>query len=584
MLVKMLSSTMSIIYGSTVLELVLLQLLVTNASLLSDETCVAINSEKYMSIINHVNELRQCPKGKFFHLWRFSANSVLRTRFPIDSIEQNYVRKVSNVIFSVVKPFMLSDIKLVAVSSEALINILDLDPAVKYDSVFLNFVAGNWIHPSGVYLSHRYGGHQFGYWAGQLGDGRAILLGEYVNQKGEKWELQLKGSGRTPYSRVGDGRAVLRSSIREFLVSEAMYHLHIPTTRAASLVMSEDTVWRDQFYDGHPKLEKTAVVLRLSKSWFRIGSLEILHYSREYMLLKELVDFIIEDRFPWIGKQDRFLKFFATVVERTADLIAKWQAIGFTHGVCNTDNFSLLSVTIDYGPFGFMDNYNPGYVPNTSDDEGRYSFQNQPSVGYFNLEKLMIAMGSLLFQERAKIILYSYWETFQEKYILYMRQKLGLLNKEIEDELLIQDLLKIMVRFKADYTMTFRELSEISLEDLQLAKYPKAFWTLPNLSRKSHDSWTTWVKSYADRLQRNGPGVSDIVRMIKMQDVNPRYILRNYMAEKAIHLATVGNFTEVEQLLETLQNPFKQNLMADAKGYASSPPEWSKTIRVSCSS
>ena len=244
----------------------------------------------------------------------------------------------------------------------------------------------------------RYGGYQFGYWAGQLGDGRAHLLGEYLNTRGERLELQLKGSGRTPYSRFGDGRAVLRSSVREFLCSEAMHHLGVPTSRAASLIVTEDLVPRDMFYDGRMKQERGAVVLRLAPTWFRIGSFEILAINKEYEELAQLADFVLSNAYPDITLtgEDGYLAMFAEVVDKTALLIAKWMSVGFAHGVLNTDNMSIASVTIDYGPFGFLDEYNPRFVPNHSDDMGRYDFQNQVNIGLWNLDKLASALKPLI--------------------------------------------------------------------------------------------------------------------------------------------------------------------------------------------
>ncbi|NXU70347.1 SELO protein, partial [Oreotrochilus melanogaster] len=259
------------------------------------------------------------------------------------------------------------------------------------------------------------------------------LIGVYTNRNGERWELQLKGSGKTPYSRDGDGRAVLRSSVREFLCSEAMHYLGIPTSRAASLVVSDDDVWRDQFYNGNIKRERGAIVLRLAKSWFRIGSLEILAHSGELDLQRKLLDFIIQEHFPSIALNDsnKYLEFFSRVVSETANLIALWMSVGFAHGVCNTDNFSLLSITIDYGPFGFMESYDPNFIPNTSDDEGRYKIGNQANAGLFNLNKLLQALKPLLDPRQKQL--------FTELF----KTKLGLLGENEDDSYLIAFLLKV---------------------------------------------------------------------------------------------------------------------------------------------
>lgn len=523
-----------------------------------------------------------------FSEWSFSNTSVL-LQLPVDPETRNFVRKVPNAIFSVVLPTPLSSPPiLVAIADTALSELLDLDPCNCISSEhFVHFIAGSWPHPQGTHLAHRYGGHQFGLWAGQLGDGRAVLLGEYCNKRGEHWELQLKGSGRTPYSRNGDGRAVLRSSVREFLVSEAMHYLGVPTSRVASLVVSNERAWRDQFYDGHPRKERTGVVLRLAPSWFRIGSLEILYYSREFSLLKQLVDLIIEHHFPHITGPLKYVELFATVVNMTAQLIAQWQAVGFAHGVCNTDNFSLLSLTIDYGPFGFMESYDPDFVPNTSDDEGRYRFGNQPHVGLYNLEKLMQAMRRLLEKdwERAEEALHNYAHVFNAAYLGLMRQKLGLIGEDESDETLLVRLLELMQATQADYTMTLRELSEISMPGLLSGVPPQNYyWTLPRLQQ--YPEWKQWVKRYAARAETGHPAVSyrEGLRMQRMQAANPRYILRNYMAERAIQLAEQGDYSEIHKLYRVLKRPFVRVEEAEAVGYAGSPPVWASSLRVSCSS
>ncbi len=537
-------------------------------------------------------------RGTTFDRWTLSKTSLLLTKFPVDSEPRNFVRKVHNSIFSHVTPTpFISPPTLAIVADEALINLLDLDPCdCVTNEKFLGFVSGSWLEPRAIHLAHRYGGHQFGYWAGQLGDGRAVLLGEYVNEDGEKWELQLKGSGKTPYSRRGDGRAVLRSSVREFLVSEAMYHLGVPTSRAASLVVSEDKVWRDQFYNGNPALEKTAIVLRLAPSWFRFGSVEILHRSQEYNLLQDLVDFVIEYYFPHISSQQKYVDFFATVVNKTAELIALWQSVGFAHGVCNTDNFSLLSITIDYGPFGFLDSFVPEFVPNSSDDEARYSFENQPHVALFNLQKLLEAMSSLFVEEdlrdRAKVCLYLYPAAFNEAYLGIMKEKLGLVQTAEGDgqteERLIGWLLKLMVETKADYTMTFRELSETTVSSLLYGTQLEYSWALGTL--QTHPEWRPWVELYAKVLRLQGGYVYIItsyqegVRMEMMQRANPRYILRNYMVETAIRRAEHGDFSEIHRLYRVLKRPFVKQGEAERARYAAPPPSWAQDIVVSCSS
>lgn len=463
---------------------------------------------------------------------------------------------------------------------------LDLDLSVSLSEDFILYFSGAKLFPGSVPLAHRYGGHQFGHWAGQLGDGRAHLLGAYKNRKGVTWELQLKGSGKTPYSRSGDGRAVVRSSVREFLCSEAMHHLGVPTSRAASLIVSEEPVWRDQFYNGSVQKERGAVVLRLARSWFRIGSLEILSRSGELDLLRTLLDFVIKEHFTSIktNDPDKYVALFSTVVNETAHLIAQWMSVGFAHGVGNTDNFSLLSITIDYGPFGFMEAYNPNFVPNTSDDEGRYSIGAQANVGLFNLEKLLEALYPVLNLNQqlwAKHILKGYPQIYQRRFHDLFKAKLGLEGEEDQDDgYLIAFLLKMMEDTGADFSLTFRQLSEVSALQLQSRTIPKAMWALQDLSE--HDHFYEWVNMYLTRLQRAHR--SDEARQHRMRGVNPRYVLRNWMAESAIRKAEKDDFSEVRLLQEVLARPFVEQAQAEERGYASPPPHWAQALRVSCSS
>ena len=542
--------------------------------------------------------------GVPFRDWSFSNKSPL-LELPIDPEEDSYVRKVYNVSFSRVLPTPFhSDPVLVALSSDVLRNLLDLDPCdCAQSESFLALVSGGRPLPlNSLNLAHRYGGHQFGHWAGQLGDGRAVLVGSYLNRRGGYWEAQLKGSGKTPYSRNGDGRAVLRSSVREFLASEAMHALGVPTSRAVSLVVSDDTAWRDQFYDGNPRQEPTAVVLRLAPSWFRIGSLEILRRHREFELLRQTVDLVIDHHFPHLARlherlSARYAAFFATVVNETAEMIARWQSVGFTHGVCNTDNFSLLSLTIDYGPFGFMEWYDPNFVPNTSDDEGMYRYQHQPSVGHHNLAKLWEALTPLVMQEVDREEMHNalmlYAAAFNDAFLGLMLEKLGLAGEGDgeQGELLITSLLQIIDDQEADFTMTFRELSEMTLAELAIDKLPGHTWALPRLL--AHRAWRGWLGLYRSLTLRLAIGsrmgqvasYAEGMRMEKMQAVNPRYILRNWMAEEALRRGEDdGDFSLVHRLQRVLQNPFEVQEEAEAAGYAQPPPPWANELRVSCSS
>ncbi|XP_076014475.1 protein nucleotidyltransferase YdiU-like [Genypterus blacodes] len=518
------------------------------------------------------------------------SSKKLQGAFPIDEVDSNFIRTVNDCIFSKSTPTpMKGPLRLAAVSKDVLDWILDLDVAVTQTDDFSQYASGGVLFPGSVPLAHRYGGHQFGYWAGQLGDGRAHSLGQFTNRRGETWELQLKGSGKTPYSRSGDGRAVIRSSVREFLCSEAMHFLGIPTSRAASLIVSEEPVLRDQFYNGNVNTERGAVVLRLAKSWFRIGSLEILSRNGEIDLLRKLLDFVIEEHFPSIGSDDpdKYLFFYGTVVNETAHLIARWMSVGFAHGVCNTDNFSLLSITIDYGPFGFMESYNPNFIPNTSDDEGRYRIGAQASVGLFNLEKLLQALHPLLSpqqQQGAQTILKGYNDVYQMRIQQLFRAKLGLVSEEEEegeeDAYLIGFLLKMMEDSRSDFTMTFRQLSEASAKQLLNGDFTQ-MWALDDLS--SHKLFTDWLSMYLLRLSRH-QNDSDLDRQHRMKNVNPRYVLRNWMAESAIRKAEMNDFSEVTLLHHVLSSPFVTQETAEEAGYAATPPLWAKRLKVSCSS
>ncbi|XP_042847197.1 protein adenylyltransferase SelO isoform X2 [Panthera tigris] len=487
--------------------------------------------------------------------WTLSSENLLAV-LPVDPVKENYVRKVKNCIFSIAVPTPLkSRVRLVAVSKEVLEDILDLDLSVSETDDFIQLVSGEKIVSGSIPLAHRYGGHQFGIWAGQLGDGRAHLLGTYMNRQGEKWELQLKGSGKTPYSRNGDGRAVLRSSVREFLCSEAMHSLRIPTSRVASLVVSDDEVWRDQFYNGNIVKERGAVVLRVAKSWFRIGSLEILAHYGELDLLRTLLDFIIREHFPSVevAEPNRYVDFFSVVVSETAQLIALWMSVGFAHGVCNTDNFSLLSITIDYGPFGFMEAYNPDFVPNTSDDEGRYKIGNQANIGIFNLNKLLQALNPILDPRQRQLaaqILEGYPVLYYTRFRELFKAKLGLLGETKGDDDLIAFLLH-------------------------------QFWALNMISK--HKLFPAWVSQYLLRLKSN-MNDSDSERRKRMTTVNPRYVLRNWMAESAVRKAERNDFSEVHFLQRVLRHPFQKHSAAEKAGYSSPTPSWAKDLKVSCSS
>ncbi|XP_046680218.1 protein adenylyltransferase SelO-like [Homalodisca vitripennis] len=521
-----------------------------------------------------------CKLATNFSDWQFSNFKLLE--LPIDEIKDNFLRRNNaGCLFSNVNPTPLKLPNLVAYSKDVLTTILNMDPSITQTQEFADFIAGNTILNNSIPLAHRYGGHQFGYWATQLGDGRAILLGEFINSAGERWELQLKGSGKTPYSRDGDGRAVLRSSIREFLCSEAMFYLGIPTSRAAAIVVSDERAFRDPLYDGNPVMEKTAVVLRLAPSWFRFGSFELPAKTNELDLLKKLFDFILKEHFPDIDptSDDRVLTFLSRVSRLTSDLVVAWQGVGFTHGVLNTDNMSVLGLTIDYGPFGFVEAYQPEYVPNASDHEARYCYIRQPDIIMYNLMKLSQALSPLLTEsqrDQVGVLLSAEVKYIEDSLMKMFSAKLGLPKSEPGLVVLFMTMLE---ETKSDFTMTFRDLSEIELEHVR-TPCPGNYWALANLAQ--HAEYPRFISLYSDKLKE--AGVSEEVRHRQMCERNPRYVLRNWIAQKAIMQAEEGNYVEVERLLRVLSTPFTKQEEAEKMGFAGPPPDWAAKLRLSCSS
>jgi uncharacterized protein YdiU (UPF0061 family) len=413
-------------------------------------------------------------------------------------------------------------------------------------------------------ISLVYSGHQFGQWAGQLGDGRAITLGELpVGESSELWDIQLKGAGKTPYSRFGDGRAVLRSSIREYLCSEAMHGLGIATTRALCLTTGETGVVRET-------IEPAAIVCRVARSHIRFGHFEHFHYSNNPQSVKQLADYLIGRHFcEWSDNPKRYYLLLQSCVLGTAKTIAQWQSVGFCHGVMNTDNMSILGDTIDYGPFGFLDTYDPGFICNHSDHQGRYSFQNQPSVALWNLNALATCFSSLLDTSEITDCLQQYENEYLSHYRQIMAKKLGLLEYTQSDESLINQLLVMMANDRVDYTLFFRKLCDFSEQNQSIRDY-----------FIDRDKFDLWSMDYLLRVKAQDLG--DEQRKQAMQQVNPAYVLRNYMAQDAIKAAENGDFSEVELLLTILKDPFVSR--PEAEKYAGLPPDWASEITVSCSS
>lgn len=412
-------------------------------------------------------------------------------------------------------------------------------------------------------LAQVYSGHQFGVWAGQLGDGRGILLGEQILADGSILDWHLKGAGLTPYSRMGDGRAVLRSTIRESLASEAMHYLGIPTTRALSIVTSDTAVQRET-------QEAGAMLMRLAQSHMRFGHFEHFYYRREPEKVKQLADFAIRHYWPqWQDAPERYVLWFEEVVIRTGTLIAEWQAAGFAHGVMNTDNMSILGLTIDYGPFGFLDDYDPGFIGNHSDHQGRYRFDNQPAVALWNLQRLAQTLTPFIAADALNNALGRYQEALLTRYGQRMRQKLGFFTRQKDDNALLNELFSLMAREGSDYTLTFRMLSHT---EQQSASSPLRDMFI---DRAGFD---TWFDRYRARLRTEA--VDDMQRQQQMQSVNPAVVLRNWLAQRAIEAAEQDDMSELHRFHEILRQPFADR----DDDYASRPPEWGKRLEVSCSS
>ncbi len=465
------------------------------------------------------------------------------------------------------KPTPLPEPYLVSFNADAA-RLIDLDRNEAARADFAEHFTGNRLLPGSDPLAMLYAGHQFGHYVPQLGDGRAILLGEVKNRAGEAWEIQLKGAGATPYSRSGDGRAVLRSSIREYLCSEAMHGLGIPTTRALCIVGSDQEVYREA-------IESAAVVTRMAPSHVRFGSFEVFYYRGQQEPIAQLADYVIARHFPRLaGAPDKYPRFLAEVVARTAKLMAQWQAVGFSHGVMNTDNMSILGLTFDYGPFGFMDSYDPGYVCNHSDHGGRYAFDQQPRIGLWNLACLAQALTPIISVADANAALERYESIFSAHYLELMRGKLGLASVHAGDAALVGGLLEIMRASQVDYTRLFRSLGNYnSAPGADNAKLRDQF-----MDRAAFDAWS---ETYRERLHMELS--VDAERKWRMDGANPKYILRNYLAQVAIRKAErERDFSEVERLLTLLRHPFDEQ--PEMESYAALPPDWARHIEVSCSS
>ena len=454
----------------------------------------------------------------------------------------------------------------VAASSRAAA-LVGLDPATLAQEDFVAAFTGNAVPEGAQPLSAVYSGHQFGVWAGQLGDGRAILLGDVPGPEG-RMELQLKGAGKTPYSRMGDGRAVLRSSIREFLCSEAMAALGIPTTRALVVTGSNQRVMRES-------LETAAVVTRMAPSFVRFGSFEHWHYRDKPEELRTLADYVIDTFYADLrGAANPYAALLAEVTRRTARMIAGWQAVGFMHGVMNTDNMSILGLTLDYGPFGFMEAFDVNHICNHTDQGGRYSYANQVAIGHWNCYALGNALLPLIEAvEAAQEALDVYMPEFERHLDVLLHAKCGLAETREGDRALIDGLFTIMQASHVDFTLLFRRLADLKVDE------PGSEETIRDLfiDRAAFDDWAV---RYRERLRAEGS--QDATRRAAMNRVNPKYILRNYLAQGAIERAQNGDFSEVSKLLAILEQPYDEQ--PEHEAYAALPPDWAAHLEVSCSS
>ncbi len=458
---------------------------------------------------------------------------------------------------------------------------------------FLRAFSGTELLPGMESYAMCYGGHQFGNWAGQLGDGRAINLGEVIAPDGQRWELQLKGAGLTPYSRHADGKAVLRSSIREFLCSEAVHHLGIPTTRALSLISTGEPILRDMFYDGRPEMEPGAVVCRVSPSFLRFGNYEIFASREETQLLERLVDFTISRDFPELdpaAPQSR-QEWFRQVCIRTAELMAHWMRVGFVHGVMNTDNMSVLGLTIDYGPYGWLDPYDPHWTPNTTDfGHRRYRYGQQPAMAQWNLQRLATALAPL-FGEVEPLVdgLQEYAHTYNRLSAELTAAKFGLLeplSADDEKDDVVDEAFGLMELCEVDFTLFFRRLAALDLQEPSLETLAEAFYDEAKVEEE-RSRWESWLERYAARVGKEWHDRTAEERKSLMNRTNPAFILRNYLAVQAIEAAEQrGDLSLVHDLLERSRRPYDE--LPDDRRWTGRRPDWARDkpgcSTLSCSS
>lgn len=513
---------------------------------------------------------------------------------PADRETGNKRRQVVGASYSRVNPQTVPAPELIAFSPEVveLLEIERLEQSAGAAESFVDVFSGNKVAEGMDPHAMCYGGHQFGNWAGQLGDGRAINLGAIVNSSGQHYTLQLKGAGPTPYSRRADGLAVLRSSVREFLCSEAMYHLGVPTTRALSLIKTGENVVRDMFYDGNPQYEHGAVVCRVSPSFLRFGSFEILTSRNDYDLLRRLADFGITQDFPHLGEPSKavYAQWFNEICERTATLMVDWMRVGFVHGVMNTDNLSILGETIDYGSYGWLEDYDPDWTPNTTDAQGkRYRYGNQPAIGHWNLAQLGNALFPLIEDiEPLQQAVDAYQKNYTQQWQQMMVEKLGF--KKYQAELhseLIAELEPLLQMAETDMTIFYRNLALITCTTEQaeamsadelLTPVSEAWYQPEEVNEHITGKTVSWIEKYLSLLEQQGE--LNEARVTRMNSVNPKYVLRNYLAQLAIDKADEGDFSLVKEQLEVLKSPYTEQ--PGKEQFSEKRPEWARH-RAGCS-
>ena len=502
-------------------------------------------------------------------LEQLSFENTFVRDLPADPVPTNVPRQVKEASYTRVEPTPVAAPRLLA-WSDGLGEYLGISHPQEKTGLVAQILSGNKILPGMQPYAARYGGHQFGHWAGQLGDGRAITLGEIIATDGRRQELQLKGAGKTPYSRTADGRAVLRSSLREFLCSEAMHWLGVPTTRALSLVATGEIVIRDMFYDGNPEPEPGAVVCRVAPSFVRFGNFQIHAAHQELDALKRLADYVIREHYAASTYPD----FFDEVCRRTALLIVDWMRLGFVHGVMNTDNMSILGLTIDYGPYGWLEGYDPLWTPNTTDAQGRrYAYGQQPHIAQWNLARLAEALLPIVPRERLEAGLALYAGTFNGGWQRAFMDKIGLTDWNEGDVELLRAMFEALAEAETDFTLFFRGLAAVAPDRPSLEPLRRAFYA--DVPRPLLQGW---LERYAFRLRKNGD--EEAVRVQRMNGVNPKYVPRNYLAQLAIDALEKGDASVLERLMKVLARPYDEQPEHDA--LAERRPEWARQ-RAGCS-